>query len=126
MLSVLPNLFIDSLQGYSVICEACVTLGTFRVTDPHPCTIVAKDVAAKESYGVDRVSWRTVELEVTEMVFAQLTCSRFFRQLVEIYEGGYGPTRLGHVGTLSKVCDVPVVMCVSVAEFGRRVEDVKD
>lgn len=44
------------------------------MTDPHPCTIVAKDVAAKESNGVDRISWLTVELEVSELVFAQLTC----------------------------------------------------
>ena len=105
-----------------MVCEPCVTLGTFRVTDPHPCTIVAKDVAAKETNGVNRVSWRTVQLEVAEMVFAQLTCSRIVRQLVEIYEGGDGPTRSSHVGMLPKVCDVPVVMCVSVGEFGRCVE----
>ena len=60
------------------------------------------------------------------MVFAQLTCSRFFRQLVEIYEGGHEPIRLSHVGTLAEVCDVLIVMCLSVAEFGSCAEDSRD
>lgn len=60
------------------------------------------------------------------MIFAQLTCSRSLRQLVEIHEGGHGPIRLSHVGTLAEVCDVLIVMCVSVAEFGGCTEDSRD
>ena len=96
------------------------------MTDPHPCTIVAKYVAAKKANGVDSISWRTVELEVTEMVFAQLTCSRFFRQLVEVYEGRGGLTTSSHVGTLAEVHDILIFMCISVAELGGCFEDPRD
>ena len=33
---------------------------------------------------------------------------------------------MSHVGTLAEVCDVLIVMCLSVAEFGSCAEDSRD
>ena len=126
ILYVLANLFIDSLQRFSVVSEPCVTLGALCVTDPHPCTIVAEDVATKESNGVDCKSWRTIELETTEMVLAQLTCPRSFRQLADFYEGRHGLTSSRHVGMIAVVRDVLIVVFVSVVEFRICFEDARD
>ena len=95
-----------------MVSELCIALGTFLVTDPHPDTIVAEDMAARDLNGENRISCRTVELEVTELVFAQLTCPRSFRQLVEVHEGGCGLTRFRHVRMLSMVDGISIVVCL--------------